>query len=44
MRDIKFNVILFIIYNIFLLVLGTNFYEYYLSLDAKDKSELLFTL
>ena len=44
MRDIKFNVILFIIYNIFLLVLGTNFYEYYLSLDGKDKSELLFTL
>ena len=38
MTDIKFNVILFIIYNIFLLALGTNFYDYYLSLDPKDKS------
>jgi hypothetical protein len=42
MTDIKFNVILFIIYNIFLLALGTNFYDYYLSLDPKDKSELIF--
>ena len=43
MTDIKFNVILFIIYNIFLLALGTNFYDYYLTLDPKDKSEFLFT-
>tara|TARA_B100001175_G_C19488012_1_gene630969 strand:- start:337 stop:720 length:384 start_codon:yes stop_codon:yes gene_type:complete len=43
MIDIKFNVILFIIYNIFLLALGTNFYDYYLTLDVKDKSKLLFT-
>tara|TARA_Y100001980_G_C14503108_1_gene278901 strand:- start:711 stop:1094 length:384 start_codon:yes stop_codon:yes gene_type:complete len=43
MRDIKFNIILFIIYNIFLLALGTNFYEYYLSLDPRDKSNFLFT-
>lgn len=28
-KDIIFNIILFLIYNLFLLIIGTNFYEYY---------------
>ena len=28
-KDIIFNVILFLLYNLFLLILGTNFFQYY---------------
>ena len=36
-KDIIFNVILFLLYNLFLLVLGTNFFEYYF-VNLKNKN------
>ena len=38
-EDIIFNVILFLLYNLFLLVLGTNFFEYYFVNLKKNKEQ-----